>query len=74
MSRVEELEAAIRDALDRIEMIAEQWGIATPEDIRIAARNLESALIDDDTVIMLAQPDDGQPTEAQEWHDYDPDC
>jgi len=28
----------------------------------------------EDIVYDLAYESDGQPDEAQEWHDYDPDC
>lgn len=32
----------------------------------------EIQMIEDDTIIAIC--DDGQPDEAQEWRDYDPDC
>jgi len=37
-----------------------------------AERWREIQMIDDDTIISLV--DDGQPDEAQEWRDFDPDC
>jgi hypothetical protein len=36
----------------------------------------ESGFVDDDGVCDECAPweDDGQPSEAQEWHDFDPEC
>lgn len=51
----------------------------TSDDIAVCqecGNEVESGFIDDDGLCDECNPweDDGQPTEAEEWHSFDPDC
>ena len=56
-----EIESAIADGILSFDAIAEKFGV-TREDVE--------SIYDG----MCEYADDGQPDEAQEWYDFDPDC
>jgi len=44
------------------------------ENVKVPTRNGKLAKVCKYWVAAVPTWDDGQPDEAQEWHDYDPDC
>lgn len=69
------LQIAAQQALEALEFMADEWGFTQK------ANRPERWQAIDALRAALKQPEDedyedydGQPDEAQEWHDFDPDC
>jgi hypothetical protein len=64
MGQVKELYSEVAELLETTDMSVEEIAAA----LSIDEQFVEDVLYD------LGLESDGQPDEAQEWHDFDPDC
>ena len=66
------MDELIDRVVTQIQLDIESGDVTALEELlkRVPAKVLESYLPEVD----MELEDDGQPDEAQEWHDFDPDC
>jgi hypothetical protein len=66
------MDELIDRVVTQIQLDIESGDVTALEELlkRVPAKVLESYLPEVD----IELEDDGQPDEAQEWHDFDPDC
>lgn len=68
---MDDMQDLVDQVIGQIQLDIENGDVTALEELlkRVPARVLESYL-----PCLYEQKYDGQPDEAQEWHDYDPDC
>ena len=67
---VERMELALSKIDDAIEICRKLGLVDIISDLITASENLQDEIYNE----ISAREYDGQPDEAQEWHDFDPDC
>jgi hypothetical protein len=66
------MDELVDKVITQIQLDIESGDVTALEELlkRVPAKVLESYLPE----VEMELEDDGQPDEAQEWHDFDPDC